>query len=262
MKLHSNIIGDSGKPLLIVHGLFGMGDNWKTLGKRFADEGGFQVHLIDQRNHGRSPHSEEFSYALMAQDLIEYCEKHDLEKIVIIGHSMGGKTAMQLATDQPDLVEALIVVDIAPKSYPPHHDEILEGLWALYEAELDSRTKADEILESYIPSWSVRQFLMKNLYWKEKGKLALRMNLPVLKEKYAEVTDGIAENALYEGPTFFIKGENSGYIQSGDRDLINKHFPKSQLLTLKDADHWVHAEKPKEFFEAVLGFLKFNKICK
>lgn len=262
MKLHSNIIGDSGKPLLIIHGLFGMGDNWKTLGRRFAEEGGFQVHLIDQRNHGRSPHSDAFSYELMAGDLIEYCKTHDLEKVVIIGHSMGGKIAMQLATDQPELVEALIVVDIAPKSYPPHHDEIIAGLWALYESDLDSRTKADEILESYIPSWSVRQFLLKNLYWKEKGKLALRMNLPVLREKYEEVTGGIAENALYEGPTFFIKGENSGYIQPEDRDLLNKHFPKSQLLTLKDADHWVHAEKPKEFFEAVLGFLKFNKICK
>lgn len=262
MKLHSNIIGDSGKPLLIVHGLFGMGDNWKSLGRRFEGEGGFQVHLIDQRNHGRSPHSDDFSYELMAEDLIEYCEENDLKKVVVIGHSMGGKVAMQLAADRPELIEALIVVDIAPKSYPPHHDEILQGLSALHEADLDSRTKADEVLEPFVSSWSVRQFLLKNLYWKEKGKLALRMNLPILKQKYEEVTGGISENALYEGPTFFIKGDNSGYIQPEDRPLLNKHFPKSQLLTLKEAGHWVHAEKPEEFFQAVMGFLRHNKICK
>jgi len=188
MKLYSNILGDQGKPLLIVHGLFGMGDNWKTLGKRFEEEAGFQVHLIDQRNHGRSPHTNEFSYELMAEDLVEYCEEHQLEKVVLIGHSMGGKTAMELATKHPKLLEALIVVDIAPKSYPPHHDTILEGLTALYEETLTSRKQADEKLAEYIDNWSVRQFLLKNLYWKEKGKLAFRMNLPVLKEKYEEVT--------------------------------------------------------------------------
>lgn len=262
MKLYSNIIGKEGKPLLIIHGLFGMGDNWKTLGTKFAKEGGFQVHLIDQRNHGRSPHAEEFSYEIMAKDLEEYCAEHNLEEVVIIGHSMGGKIAMQLAAQNPELIEALIVVDIAPKSYPPHHDVIFDGLSALYEQDLTSRTEADEMLKPYIENWSVRQFLLKNLYWKEKGKLAFRMNFPVLKEKYEQVTDSIADDALYEGPTFFIKGEKSGYIKSEDRDLLKKHFPKSQLLTLKDTDHWVHAEKPEDFFEAVIGFLRFNKICK
>jgi len=261
MELYSNIIGE-GKPLLIVHGLFGMGDNWKTLGTKFAEEGGFQVHLIDQRNHGRSPHSEDFSYELMAEDLEKYCEQHNLNQVVIIGHSMGGKTAMQLSSQSPDLIEALIVVDIAPKSYPPHHDVIMEGLCDLYEQTLESRKEADEKLKAYIDNWGVRQFLLKNLYWKEKGKLGFRMNLPVIKEKYEQVTNSIAEDALYEGPTLFIKGERSGYVKSDDRDLLKKHFPKSQLVTIKEADHWVHAEKPEEFFQAVIGFLKFNNICK
>jgi len=252
MKLHSNIIAGKGKPLLIIHGLFGMGDNWKTLGKKFAEENDFEVHLVDQRNHGRSPHSEKFNYDLMADDLIEYCQDHHLEKVIIIGHSMGGKIAMELATKKPELVEALIVVDIAPKSYPPHHDEILKGLTALSEEKLTSRKQADESLEKHIADWGVRQFLLKNLYWKEKGILDFRMNLPVLKEKYEEVTGSIAEDAIYEGPTFFIKGEKSGYIHAEDRDLLNKHFPKSQLLTIKDAGHWVHAEKPDEFYQGVI----------
>lgn len=260
MELYSNIIGEEGKPLLILHGLFGMSDNWKTLGKRFAEEKGFQVHLLDLRNHGRSPHSEQFSYDLMVDDVKAYCEKHDLNKIILLGHSMGGKVAMHLAVDSPDLLEALIVVDIAPKSYPPHHDTIIKGLGMLYDEELSSRSEVDKLLEEFIPEWGVRQFLLKNLYWKEKGKLALRMNFPVLKEKYDEIGKTIDENEVYKGPSFFIKGENSGYIKSEDRALINKHFPKSQLLTIKDADHWVHAEKPDEFFQGVTGFLKFNGI--
>lgn len=262
MKLHSNIIGKTGKPLFIVHGLFGTGDNWKTLGKRFAEEGGFQVHLIDLRNHGRSPHTEAFSYALMADDLVEYCQAHGIDSMVIIGHSMGGKAAMDLATRYPELIEALIVVDIAPKSYPPHHDAILKGLQALYDQELTSRSQADEILKEYIEDWGVRQFLLKNLYWKEKGKLAFRMNFPVLRDKYKEVTGALNEDAVYEGPTFFIRGELSGYIHQNDRNLLKKHFPKSQLMTIKKADHWVHAEKPAEFYVGVMGFLKFNGFAK
>src|SRR5699024_7954993 len=126
MELHANIIGE-GRPMLILHGLFGMGDNWKTLGKRFAEEEGFQVHLIDQRNHGRSPHTEAWSYELVTEDIKEYCRKHALKNVVVIGHSMRGKTAMHLAVKHPELLAALIVVDIAPKTYPPHHDAIIKG---------------------------------------------------------------------------------------------------------------------------------------
>ncbi|MDR6300206.1 alpha/beta fold hydrolase [Mesonia maritima] len=254
MKLHSNIIGE-GKPFLILHGFLGMGDNWKTLAKKFADEG-YQVHLIDQRNHGRSPHTEEFSYKLMAEDIQEYCKTHNLEEIILLGHSMGGKTAMKVAVMFPELLKELIIVDIAPKYYPPHHQTILEGLTMLSDSELTSRGEADEKLQEYIEEWGVRQFLLKNLYWKEKNKLALRMNLPVLKEKIENVGIALEENEIYPKQTLFINGEKSGYIKEEDRDLINKHFPKSNLATIKGAGHWVHAEKMDEFYEIVIGYLK------
>lgn len=258
MELYSKIIGE-GKPLLILHGLFGMGDNWKTMGKRFADEENFQVHLIDQRNHGRSPHTEKWNYELMAEDIVEYCKQHHLENIVLIGHSMGGKTGMHLAVKYPKLLDALIIVDIAPKAYPPHHQDIIKGLSALSKEKLTSRQTADKLLKKYIDQSSVRQFLLKNLYWKEKGILAFRMNLSVIKDKIEEVGDVIADDACYEGRTFFIKGEQSNYILNSDKELLKHHFPKSQLLTIRNSDHWVHAEKPEEFFQAVIGFLNYTE---
>ncbi len=260
MKLYSNIIGETGEPLLILHGLFGAGDNWKSLARRFHEEGGFQVHLIDQRNHGRSPHSNTWTYEAMTADLKVYCKDHELEKMTLLGHSMGGKVAMNFAIQYPALLKALIVVDIAPKSYPPHHEQILKGLSALYDTELTSRKEADKQLSEYVENWSVRQFLLKNLYWKEKGKLAFRMNFPVIKKNYDLVTRALPSSTTYTGPTLFIKGENSDYILHSDRDMLNTHFPKSQLLVIKDSDHWVHAEKPKEFFEGVIAFLKYHGI--
>ncbi|HIB37898.1 alpha/beta fold hydrolase [Mesonia sp.] len=222
MDLYSNIIGE-GKPFLILHGFLGMGDNWKTLGKRFS-ENGYEVHLIDQRNHGRSAHTSDFSYDLMAEDLKEYCEKNNLEKVILLGHSMGGKTAMKFACDYPDFVEKLIIADIAPKYYAPHHQTILEGLTMLSNTELTSRGDADEKLEAYIKEWGVRQFLLKNLYWKEKGKLALRMNLEVLKEKVNEIGQALTSEDKYEGSTLFLNGGNSNYIKEEDKSLIKEHF--------------------------------------
>lgn len=254
MELYSNIIG-RGKPMLILHGFLGMGDNWKTLAKRFSKEG-YEVHLVDQRNHGRSPHTEDFSYELMAADVKAYCEDHQLEQVVLMGHSMGGKTAMHFAVTYPDALKGLIVVDIAPKYYPPHHQKILEGLTMLQDANLDSRGKADEKLKAYIPEWGVRQFLLKNLYWKEKGKLAFRMNLPVLKEKISAVGQSIDDTAVYDGQTLFIKGDKSDYIQESDQSLLKKHFPLSNRVVIKNAGHWVHAEQADIFYDFVINFLK------
>lgn len=257
MKLYSKIIG-KGKPFIILHGFLGMGDNWKTLGKDFSEKG-FEVHLVDQRNHGRSPHTEDFGYDVMAEDIKEYCEDKNLENIVLLGHSMGGKTAMKVATSYPDLVHNLIVVDIAPKYYEPHHQTILDGLTMLQNSELDSRGLADEKLEAYIPEWGVRQFLLKNLYWKEKGKLALRMNLDVLKEKVERVGKALNEEDKFEKDTLFVSGGSSNYIRKEDRELIKSHFPKSNIVTIKDAGHWVHAEKADDFFQVIMAFIdKFS----
>lgn len=253
MKLHSTILGE-GTPFLILHGFLGMGDNWKTLGKKFS-EIGYQVHLLDQRNHGRSPHSEEMGYLEMAKDLKQYCEEHSLGDSVLMGHSMGGKTAMWAASLFPDLFAKLIVVDIAPKYYPPHHQKILAGLEALDKAELTSRSEAEDLLSKYVEEEEVRMFLLKNLYWKTKEKLGLRLNLQVLADKVDAVGEALPSDKIYSRPALFIKGATSGYIKEEDEGSIAKHFPDSRVAIIPDAGHWVHAENQKAFYAEVVEFL-------
>ena len=253
MKLHSSIQGE-GQPLLILHGFLGMSDNWKTLGNEFA-EAGFEVHLIDQRNHGRSPHSEVFNYTELAKDVKEYIEDRGLKNVILIGHSMGGKTAMTAAALFPHLIGKLIVVDIAPKYYAPHHQEILKGLAAVNDASLDSRGEADKILGQFVSEPAVRMFLLKNLYWKEKKKLGLRMNLEVLSREVEELGQALPQNYTYSKPTLFIKGERSNYITSEDDNLIKKHFPQAVIVGIPEAGHWVHAENKDAFFEEVTKFM-------
>lgn len=254
MKLHSKLKG-KGQPLIILHGFLGMGDNWKTLANAYAKEG-FEVHLVDQRNHGRSPHDEAFSYDLLAEDLKEYLVEKDLDSVSIIGHSMGGKTAMRFATLFPNRVDKLIIVDIAPKYYAPHHQQILDGLTRISEAKLTSRTDADELLAEYISEKGVRQFLLKNLYWKTQEELNLRLNLSALKQNIEEVGKGLPQNASYAGKTLFIKGENSDYIQESDKADISGHFPDFEIQGIENAGHWVHAEQRDAFFELSLDHLK------
>lgn len=253
MKLHSNIIGE-GKPLLILHGFLGMNDNWKTLGNEFA-EAGFQVHLIDQRNHGRSPHSDTFNYLELAKDVKEYMDDHGLRNVILMGHSMGGKTAMTAAALFPHLVEKLVVVDIAPKYYAPHHQQILEGLTAIDEAHLTSRGDAEDLLAKYIREKGVRMFLLKNLFWKTKDRLGLRLNLKALKHNIEELGQELPANYTFNKPTLFIKGEKSNYITSEDEALIGRHFSEAKIKSIPGAGHWVHAENKEAFFEAVIDFL-------
>lgn len=251
--LHSKIIG-TGKPLLILHGFLGMSDNWKTLGTKYA-ENGFQSHLIDQRNHGKSFHSEDFNYDFLSVDLKHYMAHHGLEKASIIGHSMGGKTAMQFACDHREMTEKLIVADISPKYYPPHHQDIVNGLHALDFEEISSRNEADEELSKHITDFGTRQFLLKNLYWIEKGKLGFRFNLPVLSNKMEEIGENISSTAQFKGPTLFLKGDASEYVVETDLPEIKKHFPMSKIDTIDNAGHWVHAANPTQFFEKSLIFL-------
>lgn len=253
MILHSQILGE-GKPFVILHGFLGMGDNWKTLGNQFAAEG-FEVHLIDQRNHGRSFHDATFSYEAMSEDVLNYLNQHQIESCILMGHSMGGKTAMRFATEHPEYVEKLIVADIAPKAYPQHHQDILKSLSLLDFETLKSRGEADKVLANYIPELGTRQFLLKNLYWVEKGVLGLRVNLPVVTKQIAAVGEALPENARYEGDTLFIRGERSGYIEDIDMLHIDAHFPKATLETVTRAGHWLHAENPTEFYQYVTNFL-------
>lgn len=253
MNLFSNILGE-GQPFIFLHGFLGMSDNWKTLGTKFSEEG-YEVHLIDQRNHGRSFHSDAFNYEVMVADLKQYCDVHQLKDFVLLGHSMGGKTAMLFAVEYPELVSKLIVADISPRYYPAHHDAILKGLSALDFKILKSRGEADEQLSHYVPDFGTRQFLLKNLYWKEKGVLALRINLEVLKNQINEIGEPLPMHAKFEKDTLFLRGDRSEYISMQDEGLIHSHFPKAKIVTIANAGHWLHAENPADFYTEVNNFL-------
>ncbi|APX99371.1 alpha/beta fold hydrolase [Lacinutrix venerupis] len=253
MQLNSNIIGE-GKPFIILHGFLGMSDNWKTLGKQFA-EAGFQVHLIDQRNHGRSFHSEDFNYDVLSQDLKLYCDNYNLKDVVLLGHSMGGKTAMLFASQYPDYVNKLIVADISPRFYPIHHDAILQGLASLDFSSIKSRGEAEEELANYVSDYGTRLFLLKNLYWVEKGVLGLRINLESLTENVSEVGEALPLGSNFDGNTLFLKGDKSEYIANQDEALIKSHFSKANIQTISNAGHWLHAENPKDFYNAVINFV-------
>lgn len=253
MLLHSQIIG-AGKPLVILHGFLGSGDNWKTLANKFAEDG-FQVHLVDQRNHGKSFHSDDWNYDFMVADLKSYCEHHNLTNLNLLGHSMGGKTAMEFAVAYPEMLDKLVVADIGPKAYPSHHQDILKALESLDFNVLKSRGEADTVLSAYIKDIGTRQFLLKNLYWQSKGKLGLKINLAVLTKKISEVGKALEQSVVYDGDTLFIKGENSGYIESLDELGILRQFPKAKIATVPKAGHWLHAENPTDFYHIVINFL-------
>lgn len=252
--LYSKIEG-SGKPFVILHGFLGMSDNWKTLGTQYS-ENGFEVHMLDLRNHGRSIQSDEFNYQLMVNDVVEYCEEKNLSSIYLLGHSMGGKVAMFTATQFPDLVEKLIVADIGVKYYKPHHDEILNGLSAVDFSKKPSRSDVEEILTPFIPDFGTRQFLMKSLYWKEKDQLAFRFNLNAFVANKDVIGDALSEDAVFTKPTLFLKGANSNYILDADLEEIKHHFPKAELEIISNAGHWLHAENAKDFYDKTMQFLQ------
>ena len=253
MHLHSNIIGE-GKPFVILHGFLGMGDNWKTLAKQFSGLG-FQVHLVDQRNHGRSFHDSEFNYDVLAADLKGYCSHHNLENIVLLGHSMGGKTAMLFAALYPEIVSKLIVADISPRFYPVHHDAILEGLTSLNFDKITSRKEAETQLSKYVQDIGTRQFLLKNVYRISPDVLGLRINLEVLKVHVSEVGEALPSTLVFVKDTLFLKGDKSEYISTPDEALIKNQFPSATLKTISNAGHWLHAENPVEFFDRVCAFI-------
>lgn len=241
----------SGQPLLILHGLFGSSDNWLTHAKRLADY--FEVYLIDQRNHGRSDWSDEFNYTLMADDLASFISEEGLQDFILMGHSMGGKTAMTYAQEYEDLIDKLIIVDMGVKGYPIHHDGIISGLKSLDLTKIKSRSEAENELAQHIDNNAIRQFLLKNLYWKEKGQLAWRINIPVLEEKLPEIVQPLPYKELLT-TTLFMRGGQSNYILEEDEEEIKRYFPLAEIHTIAQAGHWIHAEAPEEFITEVIGF--------
>tara|TARA_B110000037_G_C17070752_1_gene485755 strand:+ start:705 stop:1466 length:762 start_codon:yes stop_codon:yes gene_type:complete len=251
MKLNFKKIG-KGKPLLILHGLFGSSDNWGSLGKKFAENN--LVYLVDLRNHGRSPYSKEMSYDLMADDLLELIEDENINSPIILGHSMGGKAALLFAEKYPKYLEKLIVADIGIKAYPMHHDEILKGLNSVKLHEISSRNQAQQSIQSHIENLGIQQFLLKNLYWIEKGKLAWRMNLKVIEKNIGEILVKIKvqKNSV---STLFVRGEMSNYILEDDFQNILESFPNGAIKTIPKVGHWLHAENPTEFYKIVREFI-------
>ncbi|AZQ63322.1 alpha/beta fold hydrolase [Flammeovirga pectinis] len=254
MNLFYREIGEKGNtPFLIFHGLFGQCDNWMTLGKVLSEK--FHVYMIDQRNHGQSPHSEDFSYQFLADDIKDFIEQHEIEKPIVLGHSMGGKAVMQFAANYPSMLSRMIIVDIAPRFYPVHHQVILEGLNALPITTIKTRGEADKALAEYIPNFGERSFLLKNIYRKKEGGFAWRPNLKVITENIEEVGKALESNHLIEVPTLFIGGSSSNYIQEADQKEINEKFASVHIVMIDGAGHWVHAEKPKELLEAINKFV-------
>lgn len=242
-------------PLIILHGLFGMSDNWTTLSRQFA-ENGFLVYAVDARNHGRSLHSEEFNYSVMSEDLIELLDEEGISIASVIGHSMGGKTAMWLACNHPDRVSKLITADISPKYYSPHHQTIFAAIHRVDLQQLTSRREAETGLREMLHDEDTVQFLLKNLYWNEKEKLAWRFYLTGITKNIGSIGMALPAEYRYNGQTLFLRGEKSGYITVGDESEIIKHFPNAMISTVSNAGHWIHAENPKGFMDVVMSFLK------
>lgn len=254
MKLAYKKAGE-GQPLIILHGLFGSADNWQTLGKKFSED--FEVYLVDQRNHGRSAHDKEWNYDVMAEDVQELIMDHHLENVILLGHSMGGKTVMQAARNHPEKLDKLIVADIAPKDYHSNQDEVAAALLSVDLRKIKSRKEAEEALSLKIKDNPTKQFLLKNLYWKTDEELAWRFNLEVV-AKNLDIIAGTfhLEDKVSDLPVLFMRGERSDYIRDKDMDLIKRLFPNSQLATIPNAGHWLHADQPELFYNAVLKFIK------
>ncbi|MEM1215193.1 MAG: alpha/beta fold hydrolase [Bacteroidota bacterium] len=252
MELNFKTFGQ-GPPLVILHGLFGTLDNWQTLAKRWATD--YTVVLVDQRNHGRSPHLPVHDYPRMAEDLKAFLDRNWMYKVHLLGHSMGGKTAMQFALQHPEMVEKLVVVDITPKAYTGGHEVILEALRTLPIDEVTDRKMADAFLAQNIAEVGIRQFLLKNLMREKTGGYRWKMNLPVLLEYYPAILANIDSEETFDEPTLFIRGARSHYVQDSDWSGVLAYFPTAQLATVAAAGHWVHAEQPGKLFDLVAAFL-------
>jgi esterase len=252
MNLHFEAVGE-GPSLIILHGLLGSADNWRSMSRRLGAH--YRVFAVDLRNHGRSPHSDIFDYDIMAADLREFIEQQALRRITLLGHSMGGKVAMQFAIDYSDQLDRLVIVDIAPKPYEPSQRYLLKALRSLDLTRYKSFADVDAALTAEVSSESLRQFLLKNLARDENGRLCWKIHLAAIDRNYDKLVLGLAPERSFNKPTLFIRGGRSNYIEDDDAALIRRMFPQAEIATLPEAGHWVHVDAPEEFFQTVLNFL-------
>lgn len=241
--------------MIILHGLFGQSDNWNTIAKHFSEKG-FQVFTLDQRNHGLSPHSEVWTYEAMAEDLKEFITTHELVNPILIGHSMGGKTVLFFEKNFPGIASQLVIADMSAREYPAHHQSVMNALNAVDFDAIENRRQAEEVMNTHITDFGTKQFLLKNIYWKEdeEKKMAWRFNLAVIDRDYDEVRRPVPFFTS-STPTLIIRGETSNYVNAEDLADYKERFANLESVTIEKAGHWVHAEKPLEFEKAVLDFL-------
>lgn len=254
MELFYRFYG-KGKPIIILHGLFGMSDNWVSIAKKFAEN--YEVYLPDMRNHGQSPHSEVFDYEVMTDDLLGFINMHELGSPVIIGHSMGGKIAMNFALKYGSLIEKLIVVDIHPQEYNEHYEH-LDLIETMQSVDLSlAKTFADieKAMSQYLISTKIRQFLLKNIYRKTDNLFDWKFNLEAIKLNLFKLLEEVDINKTFSKPVLFIRGGLSDYIKDEDEAIIRKTFPDSEIKTIAKASHWVHADAPDEFYKLVSEFI-------
>ncbi len=269
MDLFYRSYGEQGPALVIVHGLYGTGDNWVSIAREMA-AAGFRVFVVDQRNHGRSAHEPVHDYPAMRDDLIGFLDARGLDRAILLGHSMGGKAVMQLALDHPGRVEALISVDMAPRSYlePAHfngatnHAKMIDAMLALDLSAIQSRSDADRALRTAIGSERVRSFMLKNLSRTKEGGFRWRLNLEALRSNLPAILDGLdtaaieAAGGLTEFPVLFMAGEHSDYILPEDHIPIRRLFPEASIVRIPSAGHWVHAEQPRLLIKSLRYFLE------
>ena len=251
--LASTVVGQ-GPPALVLHGLFGSGTNWRTIARRLADR--LECHLVDQRNHGRSPHAHGMAYRELAADVLAYLDARGIEQAGLIGHSMGGKTAMTLALLAPERVRWLVVADIAPARSPSDHRPILDALRSMPLATIASRSAADAALAPAVPDFGLRQFLLQNLV-SDGARLRWRIDLEAIADALPELTGfpAMVPGTVYEGPTLFLRGARSSYVTSRDETRIRTLFPAASIVAIDAAGHWLHAEQPVAVTAGITRFL-------
>lgn len=254
MILHSKILGDSNKHILILHGFLGSGDNWISIARKLNPLG-YTIHLIDQRNHGRSFHSEKFDYDLMCEDLLNYINHHNIDNSILIGHSMGGKTAMNFSLIHPKLVSKLIVLDTSPRGYPVLHQKIIDSLKEIDLSVFVTRKEIDIELRKSVNQQGLRNFLLKNIYRMNDGKLNFRFNLQSLSQNIGKIGQKIESETQFTSEVIFIKGETSDYINESDKVMINNLFPNAKFYKIPNAGHWLHVDNPIDFISILLSLI-------